>query len=151
MNNGKYYTDSYRYKQSVKNDRLWGPIEEHMKVCEECGKSYIWVGRRKTKAFKRARFCSRSCANCCGPKHRTYKTKETYVTICFEHHKKECVVCGEDLIVAVHHYDGNHKNNSPSNLVPLCPTHHIYAHSRYWYVIKECVDDYIKQFVGGVD
>lgn len=73
----------------------------------------------------------------------------SYVSICFQHHKKECIVCGEDLVVSAHHYDGNKNNNDPTNFVPLCPTHHLYVHStvEYMYIIKECVDDYVFNFI----
>lgn len=43
-----------------------------------------------------------------------------------------------------HHYDGNKNNNAPENLVPLCPTHHRYWHSRFRYIIKKRIDEYIK-------
>lgn len=66
--------------------------------------------------------------------------------ICFTHHKKECIICKENVIVSVHHYDNNHSNDNPENLVPLCPTHHMYMHSQYIYLIKECVDEYIEKF-----
>lgn len=50
------------------------------------------------------------------------------------------------FIVAVHHYDENHSNNDPKNLVPLCPTHHQYLHSRYAGLIKDKVNDYVNNF-----
>ena len=76
--------------------------------------------------------CSRACANTLfrsGENNPNWKGK--YQSVCFAHHEKKCVVCGEDKIVAVHHYDHNHENNDPKNLIPLCPTHHAYVHSRY--------------------
>ena len=72
--------------------------------------------------------------------------EKTYREICFEYHKKECIICGENIIVAVHHYDHNPNNNKPENLIPLCPTHHIYIHSNSMYLIKECVDEYQSNF-----
>ena len=54
--------------------------------------------------------------------------------------------CGEDKIVEVHHYDGNRSNNKPINLVPLCPTHHRYWHSKYKYIVKDVVDIYVNNF-----
>ena len=71
-----------------------------------------------------------------------------YVSICFKYHEKKCIICGEDIIVAVHHYDNDKTNNDPRNLVPLCPTHHIYIHSTIenMYYIKECVDEYVNKF-----
>ena len=49
-------------------------------------------------------------------------------------------------MVEVHHLDENHKNNSPSNLIPLCPTHHQYWHSRYKEEIEQIVIDYITEY-----
>lgn len=42
----------------------------------------------------------------------------------------ECVVCGFDKIVDLHHLDHNRGNNDPSNLVGLCPNHHKMLHHR---------------------
>jgi hypothetical protein len=55
-------------------------------------------------------------------------------------------VCNEKLIVAVHHFVGNKINNNPENLVPLCPTHHIYIHSKYKNLIIDVVVKYIENF-----
>jgi hypothetical protein len=127
MNNGKYNTTQYKELQQVKNDRLYGPLKQHEKQCECCGKQFIWEGRYRTKAFEKARFCSRSCAN-----NRKSWWKDNaiqYRTIAFNHWDKCCVVCGFDKIVAVHHIDENHDNNDPKNLIPLCPNHHEMVHS----------------------
>ncbi len=72
---------------------------------------------------------------------------ETSSEICWRYHPKECVVCGEHLAVSVHHYNGHHWDDRPENLVPLCPTHHQYWHSRHQHLIKEKVDDYVKKFI----
>lgn len=42
---------------------------------------------------------------------------------------KKCLVCDFDKIVEIHHLDHNHKNNSPQNLVGLCPNCHKLLHS----------------------
>lgn len=92
--------------------------------------------------------CSRSCANTffkSGSNNGNWKA-ESYRSLCFEEHIKECVVCGENKIVAVHHYDENHENNDITNLIPLCPTHHTYMHSKYKKDIQHIVDEYIKKF-----
>lgn len=146
MNNNKYHTKSYKKKQSDKAARLWGPLKEHTKECEMCSKEFIWEGRQKTKAYKKARFCSRSCAASVGGQAKSERLKDSersYRSLCFKYHKKECVVCGEDKIVAVHHYDHNHNNNKPENLVPLCPTHHQYIHSEYNYLVEDKVKNYV--------
>jgi hypothetical protein len=71
----------------------------------------------------------------------------TYSELCWKHHEKQCVICDEKLIVAVHHYNGNHSDNRPENLVPLCPTHHQYWHSRHRSLVQSKVDEYVKKFL----
>lgn len=96
--------------------------------------------------------CSYSCSNKMfrtGTNHGLW-TGKNYAVICFSEHKRECIICGEDKIVGVHHYDENHKNNSVDNLVPLCPTHHQYYHSRYQYLVKDIIDAYVKEFKNNV-
>lgn len=93
--------------------------------------------------------CSVSCANKhfrTGPNHGNWKGH--YKPTCFHFHKKECVVCGEDKIVAVHHLDENHDNNDPANLIPLCPTHHCYWHSKYKHLVEDIVHNYISNWSG---
>jgi len=72
-----------------------------------------------------------------------------YTDICFKHHGKKCIICEEKIVVAAHHYDHDNTNDDPRNLVPLCPTHHIYIHSTVenMYYIKECVDEYVQNFI----
>lgn len=92
--------------------------------------------------------CSRSCANTyfrSGKDNGNFKGNN-YQTICFYYHKKECIVCGENKIVAVHHNDHNHYNNDPQNLIPMCPTHHQYVHSRWKNEVQPIIDKYIQQW-----
>ena len=42
---------------------------------------------------------------------------------------KECVICSFDKIVDLHHIDSNKSNNSPKNLIGLCPNHHRMIHN----------------------
>ena len=89
--------------------------------------------------------CSYSCSNTyfrSGDNNGMRSKSKNYRTTCFLHHKKECIICGESNIVAVHHYDNDHTNNDPSNLIPLCPTHHAYVHSDFNYLVKEQIDIY---------
>ena len=112
-------------------------------ICPVCDKLFVPnKGKTRTKIT-----CSYSCANKkfrSGPNNGIWKD-DVYRTTCFFHHKKECVICGENKIVAVHHYDENHDNNSPENLVPMCPTHHQYMHSRYKVDIEHIVTNYVKK------
>ena len=93
--------------------------------------------------------CSYSCSNSyfrSGQNNPNYKNGNNYRTICFIYHEQKCIICDEDKIVAVHHYDENHDNNSIDNLVPLCPTHHQYVHSKYKDLVIDKIDDYVKNF-----
>ena len=56
-------------------------------------------------------------------------------------------ICGENKIVSVHHFDENHENNNPENLVPLCPTHHQYIHSSFKNDIFDQVESYVKNYI----
>jgi len=110
------------------------------RICPVCTKSFT-VARRVKKQT-----CSRSCANTffrSGESSNNWNPDQ-YRTTCFLHHKKECVVCGESKVLDVHHYDGNRKNNSVENLIPLCPTHHRYMHSPYAHEIESLVKKYIE-------
>ena len=136
------------------NEYMSGNIAKHQqscfynptvvkKECPVCNNEFI--GKSVT--------CSRACAD----KHFRharvggirYKTddqlanNERYRDLCFRHHEKKCVVCGEQNIVAVHHLNENHNDNSIDNLIPLCPTHHQYCHSNFKYLIINQIEDYI--------
>lgn len=43
---------------------------------------------------------------------------------------KECVLCGFDKIVELHHLDRDTKNSDEKNLIGLCPNHHRMLHNR---------------------
>ncbi len=98
------------------------------------------------KDFKNSKgTCSRACSNIYFKDLRNQAQKIShYRTIAFKHHKKECVVCGENKIVAVHHMNENRKDNRVVNLVPLCPTHHQYIHSKYKNEVLPIVQKYLK-------
>ena len=131
--------------------------EKIEKVCSVCGNNFeTQKGHKKEKET-----CSHACANTFfrsgknnpnykdigqyGVKNRNYSRK--YREICFNNHKHECVVCGENLMLDVHHFDGDKKNNKPENLIPLCATHHNYWHSNYKYLIEEKVLHYVKEYI----
>ena len=127
-NIGKHETSCYR-----------NPINITLcKVCSNPIKNF-----RANKAT-----CSKSCSNTYyrkGEGNGNWKSS-AYRSTCFLYHNRKCVVCDESNIVEVHHYDENKNNNDPSNLIPLCPTHHQYWHSRYRSLIKNVVDSYIKRW-----
>lgn len=99
--------------------------------------------------------CSNSCANThfrSGINNPNYNENSptAYIKICFSHHKKQCIICEEDNIVAVHHFDEDHSNNSPENLIPLCPTHHQYFHSKYRYLVEAQIISYRDNFIKNI-
>jgi len=110
-------------------------------ICPVCKKSFTYP-LRKDRVEQTT--CSKSCSFKyfrTGKNHPNYKGTD-YVDICFRHHEKKCIVCGEEKIVSVHHFDEDSKNNSPENLIPLCPTHHQYVHSRYCLEVFPKIKEY---------
>lgn len=130
--------------------------------CKYCNKSFSKIGISRhekvciNKVYKNCPVCdvlfskpSVTCSHACantyfrsGVNNPNWKDA-SYRTTCFLYHDKKCVVCNEDNIVEVHHYDENSDNNAPENLIPLCPTHHQYWHSRYKHLIENVVKSYI--------
>lgn len=113
--------------------------------CEVCHKLFFDVGRNGAKA---KRTCSYACSNTLFRSGllNANVNKNSYKVICFAFHERKCLICGEDKILHVHHVDGDRTNNSPENLVPLCPTHHQYVHSRYSYLVLPSLEEYLKEF-----
>lgn len=134
-----------------------GNIDKHILSCDKNPTNTVpcpvCKSQFKPKKSSKGRFtttCSRACANTyfrSGPNHGNWSEKQ-YRSTCFHYHKKECVVCKESNIVEVHHLDENHDNNDPSNLIPLCPTHHQYWHSKFKHLIEDDVLNYIKNWSG---
>lgn len=139
-------------------------ISNSIKIkCSNCSreitKSSIEKHELKCKRFKVCPVCSRhfnstsitcsySCSNTyfrSGVNNPNWK-QDAYRSTCFHYHEKQCVICKEDKLVEVHHLDRNKENNHPSNLIPLCPTHHQYWHSRYRNIIEKTVLDYIQEW-----
>lgn len=116
------------------------------KECEVCKKEFT---PPNTKKGREQRTCSRSCSNSLfrsGENNPNWK-KEAYRTTCFHHHGKKCVVCDEEKIVSVHHLNEDHSDNRPENLIPLCPTHHQYFHSRYRYEVEPIIQSYLRGWI----
>lgn len=134
IRNIKQHQDSCRLNPEM--------IAKHTKGCPVCKKPFY--GKDKSSGKEKIT-CSYACAN----KHfngRRRKLKR-YRSICFRWHQKKCIICGEDKIVDVHHLDENNSNNDPGNLVPLCPTHHAYLHSRHRHLIIAKVYRYVAEFL----
>lgn len=133
-------------KQNYKNEY------KQIKICPVCNKEFLVP--KKGRLSKKIT-CSYACANTYfrsginnGMYNKTYKLEleggdtNNYRTKCFMYNQHKCCVCGEDKIVAVHHFDGDHTNNEISNLIPLCPTHHVYVHSKYKHLIEDDINNF---------
>jgi len=174
--NGKTYKSEKALRAHLSNRGSggWSKVNSRKNLCQYCNTAvsipnvsnhengcYLNPNNKKScfvcdtpiKNYKTSKgTCSRACANKhfrAGYNNGNWKT-DRYQTTCWAHHKKACVYCGEDKIVTVHHYDQNHNNNEPGNLVPLCPTHHQYVHSRYRHIVQPSIDLYVEQFKSSV-
>lgn len=143
------------YKRCIYCDKCIGSpnIKRHQKYCHLNPKNIKWcpVCEEPIKSWRDNITCSYSCANTffrSGPNNPGWKidgsTHDCYQSTCFYYHGKKCVVCEERLIICAHHLDGNKENNVKENLVPLCPTHHQYWHSRYRYLIENKVKNHME-------
>lgn len=127
-------------KACIKNPIV---IATKTKTCPVCKTDFIGVSIT----------CSYSCSNTHFRHGRrgglqyadddTLIERKDYRQLCFRYHNKECVVCGEKNIVAVHHLNENHDDNRPENLIPLCPTHHEYCHSKYKNLVDKVIEEYV--------
>lgn len=125
-------------------------IKKHEQYCFLNPKNikYCHVCSKPIKNYRYNVTCSSKCArNFYAEMYKNFGRnngkKLTYRRICFDNHKKSCIICKEDKIVSVHHLDENENNNDPENLIPLCPTHHQYLHSRYRNLIIDKINEYI--------
>jgi len=125
----------------LKTHEFWCYLNPcNIKICCVCDKPI--------KNYRHNTTCSTACGNTffrSGENHPNWKP-ENYRSTCFSHHKKECIICGEVNIVEVHHFDEDKENNLPENLVPICPTHHKYYHSRYKSLVENTIIKYIEKF-----
>ena len=134
-----------------------GNIKKHTISCKKNPSNFKECPVCNKEHSKDGITCSYSCSNKYfrhGRKGGTqYKTDDRliankqYQQLCFRHHGKKCIVCGEEKIVAVHHINENHFDNRVENLVPLCPTHHQYVHSRYKNEVIPIIENFIKNRV----
>jgi hypothetical protein len=122
-------------------------------VCCECDRKFVYHGRGGCKRCPQCRdrvTRIRSAAwqrrhdtekpgvgrggNQWGFKNHQYKDgKHTgisgYRRLCFKIYPKECLLCGKSAgVIDAHHIDGDKRNNTKSNLVPLCRSHHKEVH-----------------------
>lgn len=120
-------TSHFSFRASVeKFHRKYKLIKKN---CPACGKEF----QASEGSPDEKQTCSYGCSNTYFAHLRNKPERHTnYRTICFKNWKKECVVCGFDKVVEVHHLDHNHSNNDKHNLVPVCPNHHQMLHTNKW-------------------
>ena len=115
------------------------------KLCPVCGEKFI----TQLNSPKEKTTCSYACSNTyfrTGIDHPNWKNS-AYRSTCFYYHEHKCVICGEHRIIDVHHFDNDKNNNNPENLIPMCPTHHMYIHSRYSELVEPQVIEYQNNYV----
>ena len=124
-------------------------IKKHENACylnpdniRECA-----VCEKPIKDYKKSKgTCSHSCSNIYFKTLRNKDERLGYQALCFRYHEKKCIVCGEDKIVAAHHVNHDHHDDRPENLVPLCPTHHQYVHSKYKDEVQPIIESYLETY-----
>ena len=119
-------------------------IKRHEQACSKNPKNQKECPVCKKIHSKKSVTCGYSCSNTYFRSGSDNPNYGNYRTICFDNHGKKCIVCGEDKIVSVHHVNEDHSDNRPKNLVPLCPTHHQYVHSKYKDEIQPIIEKYLQ-------
>jgi len=114
--------------------------QHHAKgLCCSCYKKVKW--QPKIKVCRRCKremqiHAKNLCAGCYNTtfhseKNKAYNQRKKH-NIDLKTYRKttiECVICGFNQIVDIHHIDLNKLNNSPKNLIGLCPNHHRMIHN----------------------
>lgn len=114
-------------------------LEHHAKgLCFNCYRKLVW--KPKIIICKR---CGREmplhaqglCPSCYNfafnledTKALNYKKRYNLNLEIYKKITKQCIICGFDKIIDLHHIDQNKNNNSESNLIGLCPNHHKMIH-----------------------
>lgn len=107
--------------------------------CFSCGKEVYKTLKAQRVSKSKKYFCSRSCQTkwrnqvFVGSKHANFKTGEFAYRSMLDRYKvpKFCRLCKtKDVrVLAVHHIDGNHRNNKLLNLAWVCHNcHHLVHH-----------------------
>lgn len=120
-NKAKYCSRSCYYKAQ----HLKGSVDVS---CKFCGKIF------KTSPSHKRVFCSKECKN----KWELDFWTDSFTSVkkCLKRRRRmvSCEICGykeHPEILGVHHRDGNHNNNTLTNLQVLCPICHSLAHKKH--------------------
>ncbi|MBU3923892.1 MAG: HNH endonuclease [Nanoarchaeota archaeon] len=114
--------------------------EHHAKgLCYQCYKKLKWTPKlAKCKRCQQTRqiHAKALCPGCYNyifhmDKNKAYSQRKRNNIDLKTYRKttKTCVICEFDKIVDIHHIDSNKQNNSPKNLIGLCPNHHRMIHN----------------------
>jgi hypothetical protein len=114
--------------------------EHHAKgLCYSCYKKLKWqpkLGKCKRCKREMAIHAKGLCAGCYNyvfhlESNKAYhQRKQNKVDLkTFRKTTESCAMCEFNKIVDIHHIDANKQNNSPKNLVGLCPNHHRMIHN----------------------
>jgi len=131
-------------------------IKHSKGMCTTCYKKLIWKPKlRECKRCKRrlphhakglCNGCYNTLFNLEKAKAYNYKKWHNVDLELYRKVTKQCMVCGFDKIVELHHLDKNKKNNSENNLIGLCPNHHKMIHqAKYRKEIIEQLNIILKQ------
>ena len=113
------------------------------RICRECNTPFYT--REMGKHTRRC--CSIKCTKEYYMRYAVNgRIHGNYRTLCFQFHKKECVVCGDEYKTTVHHFDLDHAHNDPRNLVPMCYKHHRLLHDEEDELTHLIVNEYHNNF-----
>lgn len=140
----QYNVDISHFSQQAAIDKHNRKYTVISKMCPVCGEEFATRENHRREQVT----CSRRCSNVFFKDRRSkVESLKNHRTICFRFWKKECMLCGFDKVVVVHHMDYNSKNNHKDNLVPLCPNHHETLHTKEW---NKVIVDEIHEKLRGV-
>ena len=121
----------YRLKKNKKHFCSWVcKAAYNIKLtlnCKICNKEFkVWNGRKNAKY----------CSNECKWSDKTYLKRPSNIQNndrqnALTTYGNECELCGWNLLVEVHHVDGDRNNHNIDNLMILCPNHHTLTEDKY--------------------
>ncbi len=123
-------------------------------MCTTCYKKLVWKPK-----LKKCSKCGRElphhakglCAGCYNTtfhlekaKNGNYKRYHNIDPALYKKITEKCLICEFGKVVDLHHLDKNRKNNSPDNMIGLCPNHHSMLHNlKYKDEIKKQIQEKI--------
>ncbi len=142
-------------------------LNEYLALNEIAFGTYTGCGRKQTKELRNCAQCNKefeaitsqkmtnkqiTCSNYCSNNYKKFKedrlnnrlfAEESYRVAARNAGMHSCCICGESEVLDIHHIDEDRDNNSVSNLMPLCPTHHMYIHRGKSHLIFDKMVEYL--------